>query len=487
MGKYNATIKLAFKNRVVLFLFSRYGTYFIHFINSLLIAVYLGPYYLGIWGFISLITQYLNHTNFGISHAVTAIISVNKSKEFYVQKIIGTSLTLLSALSVLVVLFFIANEVFNFNLGAKYNFSIYAPVVVLIGVLSYFNSLLSSIFRVYGRLFEIAFQQTVFPLLILFSILFFKKDDLLWALVGANFLAFLIAFIMYLVKSPVKLKPIFIFRLFKLIQVKGWHLFVYNTSFFFIVISTRSFVSGFYTIEEFGYFTFAFSLANVVLMLLQAFSFLIFPKMLNRFASSTNDQNAALLKKVRNAYVTTSHLLVHLAILFFPMFLLLFPQYQSSADAFILIALTVVLFTNSFGYSGLLIAKGYEKKLGRLAFSALVLNIVFAFILIKLFQVPFTSVILATMMSYFVYVYAQGHMGRSMLGFSTTIKSVWNDVYPLRLFVPHVLSLCLVLFSAPNYCFVLSLVLFLMLNFKVLLKLKTLVKSIIVNPNFINI
>lgn len=487
MGKLNMTIKLALKNKVVLFLVSRYGTYFIHFINSLFIAVYLGPYYLGIWGFISLITQYLNHTNFGISHAVTAIISVNKSKEFYVQKIIGASLTLLAVLSLLVALFFIANEIFSFNLGAKYNFPNYAPIVVLIGILGYFNSLFSSIFRVYGRLFEIAFHQTVFPLLILLSIIFFKKDDLLWALVGANFLAFLAAFIMYVIKSPVKLKPIFVSRLFKIIRVKGWHLFIYNTSFFFIVISTRSFVSGFYSVEEFGYFTFAFSLANVVLMLLQAFSFLIFPKMLNRFASATNEQNAILLKKVRDAYVTTSHLLVHLAILFFPMFLLLFPQYQSSGEAFKLIALTVVLYTNSFGYSGLLIAKGYEKKIGRLAFSALVLNIAFAFILIKIFQVPFTLVILATMTSYFVYVYAQGHMGRNMLSLNTTIKSVWNDVYPLRLFIPHILSLLLVLVSAPNYFFALSILLFLMLNFKVLLKLKTVVKSIIVNPNFINI
>jgi O-antigen/teichoic acid export membrane protein len=487
MSKFNTTIKLALKNKVVLFLFSRYGTYFIHFINSLFIAVYLGPYYLGIWGFISLITQYLNHINFGITHAVTAIISINKSKEFYVQKIIGTSLTLLAILSFTVALFFIANEIFSFNLGAKYSFSVYAPIVVLIGIIGYFNSLFSSIFRVYGRLFEIAFHQTVFPILILLSIIFFKKDDLLWALVGANFLAFLAALIMYMVKSPIKLKPIFIFKLFKLIQIKGWHLFVYNTSFFFIVISTRSFVSGFYTVEEFGYFTFAFSLANVVLMLLQAFSFLIFPKMLNRFASSTNEQNTRLLKKVRDAYVTTSHLLVHLAILFFPLFLILFPQYQSSADAFVLIALTVVLYTNSFGYSGLLIAKGYEKKIGKLAFSSLIINVVFAFILIKFFKVPFTLVILATMTSYFIYVLAQGHMGRKMLSLNTTLKSAWNDVYPLRLFVPHILSLCFVLFSAPNYYFIFSLLLFLMLNYKVLFNLKTLVKSIIVNPNFINI
>ncbi len=487
MGKFTTTIKAALKNKVILFLFTRYATYLIHFINSLFIAVYLGPYYLGIWGFISLITQYMNHLSFGISDATTAIISVHRDDEVYAKKVIGTSITMLIGLSVIAFLLFTANEIFNIDLGSKYNFSTYAPIVVLIGVLGYFNTLLSSIFRVYGRLFEIAFQQTVFPLLILFAIIFFKKSNLLWALVGANFSAFLLAFVLYLIKSPVKIKPIFSFRLFKRIQLKGWHLFVYNTSFFFIIISTRSFVSGFYSVKDFGYFTFAFSLANVMLLLLHAFSYLIFPKLLNRFASSSNSQNSEMLEKLRDAYVTTSHLLIHVAILFFPLFLLLFPQYEIASEAFKLIALSIVLYTNSFGYSGLLIAKGYEKKLGILSFSALIINVIIAFLLIKLLNVPFTHVIIATMVSYFIYVFMLGLLGRKMLKLNISVAAVIKDIYPIRLLVPYIFSLGLVLFSAPNYFFSLSLILFLTLNFKVLLKLKDIVNAIILNPNFINI
>ena len=487
MSSFKTTIKAALKNKVVLFIFSRYGTYFIHFINSLFIAVYLGPYYLGIWGFITLITSYLNHINFGITHSVTAIISVYKSKDFYVEKIIGTSIIMLMVLSLIVIVFFITNEIFDFNFGAKYNFSSYAPIVVLIGIIGYFNGLLSSVFRVYGRLFEIAFSQTIFPLLILFAIIFFKDNELLWALVGANFLAFSISFILYLIKSPVKIKPIFNYRLFKHIQIKGWHLFVYNTSFFFIVISTRSFVSGFYSVEEFGYFTFAFSLANVILLLLQAFAYLIYPKLLNRFASSKKSENSELLEKLRDAYVTTSHLLIHVAILFFPIFLLLFPQYEIASEAFKLIALSVVLYTNSFGYSGLLIAKGYEKELGILSFSALVINIITALVLIKLIQVPFTLVILATMVSYFIYVFMLGYMGRKMLELNTSIVAVIKDIYPLRLLAPYLLSLGFILFAVPDIYFIVALILFLILNFKVILKLKGIVRTIILNPNLINI
>lgn len=487
MDKFLRIFKTVFKNKVILFVFSRYGTYFIHFINSLFIAVYLGPFYLGIWGFITLVTSYMNHLSFGIADSVTAIISVKKDKEFYVQKVIGTALTLLLGLSVIATILFAINGIFELNLGSKYHFSTYAPVVVLIGILAYFNNLFNHIFRVFGKLFEIAFSQTVFPLLMLLAIILFKDKQLLWAMVVANFLAFFLAFIMYIVRTPVKLKPIFIYDLFRTIQVKGWHLFVYNTSFFFIVISTRSFVSGFYSVEEFGYFTFAFSLANVMLLLLQSMAYLIYPKMLNRFATSNNSHNIDLLQKLRDAYVTTSHLLIHIAILIFPIFLLLFPEYTRATEAFKLIALSILLYTNSFGYSGLLIAKGNEKKLGRLSFAALIINLIGALVLIKVFNVPFTLVVLATMFSYFTYVFMVGKMGRKMLQLNNSFIAVVKDIYPLRLLIPYALSLVLILFSVPDNYLVLSLILFLIFNFRVLLNLKSIVKSVILNPNFINI
>ena len=487
MSNFKSIITAAFKNKVMLFVFSRYSTYLIHFINSLFIAVYLGPYYLGIWGFITLIIQYMNQLNFGITHSVTTIISIHKSKEFYVQKIIGSSLIMLVGLSLIFVLLFITNELMNLNLGSKYNFSTYAPIVLLIGVLGCFNDLFSSISRVYGRLFEIAFLQTALPVFMSLAIFFFKNDELLWALVGANFLAFLISLILFAVKSPIKIKPIFSFRLVKIIQIKGWHLFVFNTSFFFIVISTRSLVSGFYSVEEFGYFTFAFSLANVINLLFQSFSYLIQPKILNRFANASNEKNIEILDKLRDAYITTSHLLIHIAILFFPLFLTFFPKYDIASDAFKLISLTILSYTSSFGYSGLIVAKGFEKKLGYFSFFALILNIILAFILIKVFHVSFTYVIVATMLTYLIYVYMLGKMGRKMLNLDVSVLAIINDLYPMRLLAPYLLSLGLILSSAPDVYFSISLLLFLSINYKILLKLKNTLKSVILNPNFINI
>jgi O-antigen/teichoic acid export membrane protein len=246
-------------------------------------------------------------------------------------------------------------------------------------------------------------------------------------------------------------------------------------------------VSGFYSVEEFGYFTFAFSLANVINLLFQSFSYLIQPKILNRFANASNEKNIEILDKLRDAYITTSHLLIHIAILFFPLFLTFFPKYDIASDAFKLISLTILSYTSSFGYSGLIVAKGFEKKLGYFSFFALILNIILAFILIKVFHVSFTYVIVATMLTYLIYVYMLGKMGRKMLNLDVSVLAIINDLYPMRLLAPYLLSLGLILSSAPDVYFSISLLLFLSINYKILLKLKNTLKSVILNPNFINI
>jgi len=474
-------------NKIIQYVMSRYFTYFLQFINSMFIAVYLGPYYLGIWGFITLIIQYLNQINFGIAHSVNAIISINKNKEWYVQKVIGTSLTMLIGLSLIVLLVFGLNVLLDLNLGEKYNFSSYAVLVLLIGILGYFNSLLSNVFRVYGKIMEIAFNQSVFSVLVLSFIFFFKGEKLLEALVWANLVAFFLSLILFVYRSPVKLEFLYIGKLVKTIQIKGWYLFLYNSSFYLIIISTRTFVSTYYSVKEFGYFTFGFTLANIILLLLQSFSFLITPKLFNRFASASKEQSISILNMVRDVYITTSHFLVHLAILLFPLFLFFFKQYTQSEVAFKLIALTIVLYSNSFGYSGLLISKSREKRLGYISIIALIINIILAYVLIKLIYVSFSLVIIATMVSYFIFVLFLSAVGRKQLGLKFNLFTLVMDVFPIKLFIPYLFSLLLIVFSVPNISFIIPFSLFLILNYKTFNKTIPLIRNIIVDSKIIDI
>ena len=474
-------------NPAIRYILSRYITYIIQLINSIFIAVYLGPIYLGIWGFINLIIQYFGQLNFGIPHSVTAIASVYKSNKKYVSKIATTAISMLILLTVFILLFFVGNHLFDIKIGNKFSFSKYAPLVFLIAVLGNFNNLLSNIFRIYGRLFEIAFYQSIFPVLVLIALFLFKGDDLLWALIIANCIALILSLILFLIRSPIKLKLVFNIKLAKKIQQKGWHLFIYNSSFYLIIISTRSIISVYYEISEFGYFTFAFSMANTIFLLFESFSYLIFPKLLNRFATNSNQQIANILEMVRNSYITISHLLIHIAIFLFPIFLSFFPKYEQASKAFSMIALTIVLYTSSYGYQGLLIAKGEEKKLGMLAFLALCFNIISALFLVLKFNISFFMVIISTMFTYFIYVYFLCAFGRVKLNLPSNFMSVFKDVYPYRLFISYAVSLCLVIYSAANIYFIIPIILTLFFNYKELIKLKDLVNKIITNPNFINI
>lgn len=103
MSKITNLVNKALKNPAILYVISRYATYAIQFINSLFIAVYLGPYYLGIWGFINLVLGYLAQLNLGIPHSLNVIVSVNKDKEEYAQKVIGNGLSMIVGLSITVI------------------------------------------------------------------------------------------------------------------------------------------------------------------------------------------------------------------------------------------------------------------------------------------------------------------------------------------------------------------------------------------------
>ena len=192
MSKIKVILKKTLTNPPILYVISRYATYIIQFINSLFIAVYLGPYYLGIWGFINLILGYLSQINFGISHSVNVIISVDKDKEEYVEKVIGNGLTMIMFLCILVFIFFLFNYAGIISIGVKYDFKSFSILVCLIAITSHFNSLFSNIYRVFGKIFEIALNQSLLPFLIILIIIFFRGHYLLWALVIVNIISVVI-------------------------------------------------------------------------------------------------------------------------------------------------------------------------------------------------------------------------------------------------------------------------------------------------------
>lgn len=480
-------IKSIVNNSSFSYIITRYITYGIQFLNSIIIAVSLGPLYLGIWGFLNLIIQYLTQMNFGISHSVNTIAAIHKNKQMYISKITSNALILTTILCSILVFFFMVNSIFELNFGAKYNFSTYSLQILLIIVLTYFNSLLSNILRIYNKLLELAISQSILPILTLITLFFFDKGDLLVALVWSSLLAAVISFIINILRFPIKVNFNFNIKLSKKIQKKGWHLFVYNSSFYLILISTRWFVSYYYDVVEFGYFTFSFSLASVLILLLDSLTFLVWPKLLNRLAKLNNFESNKLILNVRKIYTLATHCLLHIGIGFFPYFLLLFPRYDSIFTTFSLISLTIVVFTNSFGYQALLIARGKEKIIGRFSFVILLFNILLCYLLVYYLEVRYDYIILSTLLSYLVYIVLITFEGRKTLGLSLNISEIFLDFFPIGIFIPYFISLFLVVIKVDYYFYVIPLIVYIILNFKLLIDMKDILKKIFTSPDFFKI
>ena len=84
---------------------------------------------------------------------------------------------------------------------------------------------------------------------------------------------------------------------------------------------------------------------------------------------------------------------MYVAMIGFPILLYVLPKYAEALRTINLTALATILYANSFGYSSLLMAKNKEKVIARNSLISLILNVILAFVLIKIFYVGYEYVI----------------------------------------------------------------------------------------------
>lgn len=438
-------LKSIFSNKTFHYVTSRYLTLGLQFINAVLLGIYLGPYFLGIWGFIQLIVQYFNQLNLGIPHSMNNIISINKNKKKYIEYAFNTALSMIILLSVFVAILFIANNISEINIGKEYQFNKYAFFVSGIVITNYLNNIFINLYRIHNKLSEIIFSQTITPVLTLVCIVFFKGENLLINLVITNLIAFTVSLLLFFKNSPVKIKPILAKSLFIEIKKRGGLLFVYNSSFYFIIISTRTLISQNFSVEEFGIFTFSFSIASTIMLLLDSLSFIIFPRMIYQFYNSKNEETISLLTDYRSKYVTLAHFMTHLGILCFPLVVFLLPEFAGGLKILSLVAITQVTYSNCFGYPVLLMARKKDKQIAAIALGALIFNIVLGYLFIHIYNFNFSTVILSSASTYFIYNIIIGSFAFKALDIKKSSIELFNSIYPFKLFIPYILGIVLIL------------------------------------------
>ena len=479
-------VKQIFLNKVLIYLITRYGTFFIQFISSIFLAVNCGAYYFGIWGFISMLINYISYVNLGIPYSVNILMIQNKSNGQLIKDYVANSLVLNILLSFLIILFGIYYYLVGISAFDKYQISEYFCLICIIGIVYHFDSLFGTIYRVNNRMFELAFFQSVVPVLIFFSIFITKGKKLLELLLWMTLLGELFALLIFIVNKKIPWGGKVTLKGVRDVLKKGFHLFIYNVCFFLIGLSTRTIISIYYRVEDFGYFTFSYNLANAILLFLQALSVVIFPKIIDKLNSNKKSDIIYVLNLLNINYVTLSYGLIFIAMIFFPMFIYFIPKYHTTLKLINLVAITLLLFTNSFGYGTYLMAQNQEKRLSIISLISLILNIVTSMVLVIKFKLTYEYLILATLISYFVFSYCCTLYTRKRLGQITNPISVISDFFPLRLLIPYLISVLMILFNF-TYIIFLPLLVFIVLNIAEIKQIIGTIKVIILRPTIVDI
>lgn len=480
-------MKKLFSNKIIVYLSSGYFSYFVQFIISLVIASKLGPYYFGIYGFITLILNYCSVLSFGIPSSLNVLVVHNKNDLKSCGNYICNSLWLYGILSFLLLIATLFIWFSKIEISINYPIREYLPIVLLIAIANYINSIYNTILRIRGKVNQLSLIQVLGVIFNIIAILSVKGKVLIIALLICLLLNG-IATIIITYKSDVlpKVKDVSINLTIQLeILKKGILLFLYNSCFSFILISIRSLVSSNYQVEEFGAFTFSFSVANSVILLLESLMAILFPKILDLLSSDDNTVIESTLDKLRGTYISSSHFLIYLAMIFYPLLILFMPKYSNALTSMNLIALAVLMNTNSCGYSALLIAKNKEKTSAYLSMIALVVNVFLGIIMIYVFHVQFSYVILATLITYLIFSFLVVREGKKTLGVNN-IKSIIYDFFPIRFLIPYSAALIISCFQYESIIWM-PLVLYIIFNTNDIKMIYKMAYKMINNPNIIDL
>ncbi len=479
-------IKHIFTNKVVLYLFTRYFTFFLQFVSSLYIAIKLGPYYFGVWGFILMLINYFQIINLGIPYSSTVLLVQHKNDKEKSLNFEKSSFSLVIILDVFILLLAIYYYFFGIAAFEKYEIGNLFYLVCFIAIISHFNYLFTSIFRVKKKLFEVAFFQSSIVLLVFIAMFFSHSKSLLFLLLIAYILAHILSLIVFIKGKQCSFKGKITLMDMQIVLKKGLLLFVYNFCFFMIILSTRTIVSAYYPVDKFGFFVFAYTLSHAILLLLEAFSYLIFPKVIDKFNDSDEVKINATIQMLRINYVSLAHGLMYFALIFFPILLYFMPKYEEALLIINLMALTLLLYSNSYGYNSLLMARNREKIIALNSAFVLGLNIAIALILVLLFKISYEYVAIATMLSYFVYAYLCVYFGKKELKQSTNIFIIFEESFPLRLLLPFLVALLITL-THNKYLLFLPFIIYLLFNQTTIKGIYLSFKKVLTNSNIIDV
>lgn len=406
------------------------------FVRGLLVARFLGPYLFGIWGFLTLVQQYLMYSSLGFQYAINVELAVNTLTDKERQaKYIGAALAMTTFIALVLVLIGSWVQFGQVPLFEKYGFNQYAFALSLIVGLAHLKEVFANVYRVYGKLGRIMAAELLIAFLPLLVVFFYRDEALVVALLAAMGLSSLMAILIFSIKAPFPLAPQINLSLVRHMLVIGIPLLVYNLSFALITIAGRTVVSIYYSVEELGFFTLANSITTATLLGLKAVTWVVFPAVLTKTRKGLPDEEVRqTVYKVNDLYSTAVFLVVFSMILLAPLLTIILPQYQPVINILSILLLMQAVLSVIFGYNTIAIARNKQLKVAVISIVTVILiTLVSIFIAWMDWEVFWVAIAMLAGSLLFVLFQAQlgsrlMHNGRLQPGYLTTVLPLGSIV-----------------------------------------------------------
>ena len=222
------------------------------------------------------------------------------------------------------------------------------------------------------------------------------------------------------------------------------------------------------------------------MLLLDSFNTILFPKTIDLMSSDDNKKKADTLEKMRVGYILTSHMLIYLAMICFPVLVWFIPKYMPALSSMNMIALAVLMNTNSYGYSNMLIAQNKERKAGFISAVSLIVNIILGLGLAKILNVEYSYITIAILVAYMISSFLMAYEGDTILRREKSVSYTLKHFFPIRMFIPYMIAL-IISCTQIEYLIFIPLLVFIMLNYKDLQFLKNIALKLIKEPEVIDV
>lgn len=450
----------------IIYALTKYVTYGLKFLQIMLLAKYLGPEGLAIFGFAQLVSLYVSFLHLGVPLSINTMLAVAKADEVKkVESHISDGFWILIILSAFFCIAGLGVIIYFPSLFTKFEFNKYGLLSIVMGSNLLLTQFFGNIYQTYQRFVRVALSELLSIAILSVVILLFYSDKstLLYYFLVTNCLMIFLNLFFFFYKAPFNFEFALRIEHVKNLVRLGFPMLLGTVGFYLISISVRSFVSHFYLLHEIGLFTLGLSIANAAMLGLNAVSWTFYSTIL---ANTCGDLGQAIqyIKKVNTIFNTCLAITIFGGILLMPVLFYFLPQYSQFYDGIVIMFLSQLFMSVSFGYSCVLIARKKQNSLAVISFSTLGVTVVLSY-LVGLMKLPLlfqAAVILVGMSCYSVQICYSGARALNVeFG-----AALWKELFSYKILIPAFALIAIVLLKLPHILSVLPFVLVVVLMFR---------------------